>query len=48
MLDYLGCYQDNSTRILSFDPYSSTAMTIEMCLTYCVTQGYKYAGLEYM
>lgn len=46
---YQGCYSDGSPRTIQGASYSNqTAMTVESCISYCDSQNYIYAGLEYM
>ncbi len=44
---YKGCFEDRSERDLSGPRTSSDSMTISTCRSFCRTQGYTYAGLQY-
>ncbi|KAJ8022124.1 WSC domain-containing protein 2 [Holothuria leucospilota] len=45
--NYIGCYEDQSTRALSGDTYSdSSGMTIQTCIDFCRELDYPYAGLQ--
>ncbi|CZS94127.1 uncharacterized protein RAG0_04170 [Rhynchosporium agropyri] len=43
-----GCYSDNyPSRILSSSTASSSALTLEACITFCNNGGFSLAGVEY-
>jgi hypothetical protein len=44
-----GCYADTvSSRALAQDAfYDDKGMTVDVCLNYCTSGGYPFAGLEY-
>ncbi|CAA7261980.1 unnamed protein product [Cyclocybe aegerita] len=42
---YVGCYKDDSSRVISNGPFTDSAQTVAKCLTRCA--GYAYAGVEY-
>ena len=45
---YLGCGTDNmGSRTFSGQSTSNDQMTVENCVNFCSSKGYKYAGLEY-
>ncbi|KAH8661991.1 copper radical oxidase [Xylariales sp. PMI_506] len=46
---YVGCYVDNiDGRALSLDSYTNaTSMTDVLCIMFCMTAGYPFAGTEY-
>ncbi|XP_046578426.1 xylosyltransferase sqv-6-like [Haliotis rubra] len=44
--DYLGCFKDNSTRVLPYSRIENIEMTNELCKDHCRTQGYGLAGTE--
>ena len=42
------CVAEGSTgRALAASSFTSASMTVPMCLNYCQSKGYQYAGLEY-
>ncbi|EJT97858.1 hypothetical protein DACRYDRAFT_84208 [Dacryopinax primogenitus] len=43
----LGCYVDASNRALNSEYADSLQMTLEICQSYCLSNGYSYAGVEY-
>ncbi|XP_041480129.1 uncharacterized protein LOC121427676 [Lytechinus variegatus] len=43
---YRGCYVDGTNRALDGDSFSSSSMTVTMCITYCRDLGYPYVGLQ--
>ena len=44
----LGCWDDVPGRTISAASYSNaTTMTIESCINYCGTRGFRYTGVEY-
>lgn len=43
----MGCFKDRSPRDLANAFYYSNSMTIQLCIDYCETLNYKYAGLQY-
>jgi hypothetical protein len=45
----LGCYTDNtSARTLQYyQSNAPSALTVEICQTQCLNEGYTYAGVEY-
>ena len=46
--NYLGCYIDGNPRDLAATALvNTTSMNIEVCLKFCLSNGYKYAGLQY-
>ncbi|KAL4216555.1 hypothetical protein ACF0H5_024278 [Mactra antiquata] len=45
--NYLGCYEDRSTRILEGSVISSNQMTTKMCITKCTTMGKRFALTQY-
>ncbi|XP_076108178.1 uncharacterized protein LOC143076337 isoform X2 [Mytilus galloprovincialis] len=44
---YIGCYQDDSTRILHNEVLKDKGMTVQKCKQFCGKKGYKFAGVEY-
>ncbi len=46
---YLGCYTDSTTvRDLNGVTYAdATAMTVESCISFCVSYKYTYAGVQF-
>ncbi|VDI14319.1 Hypothetical predicted protein [Mytilus galloprovincialis] len=44
---YIGCYQDDSKRILSKKVLKDKRMTVQKCQQFCGQKGFKYAGVEY-
>ncbi|XP_071179098.1 zonadhesin-like isoform X1 [Mytilus edulis] len=44
---YIGCYQDDSTRILHKQVLKDKGMTVEKCKQFCGIKGFKFAGVEY-
>ncbi|WVR09514.1 hypothetical protein IAU60_006582 [Kwoniella sp. DSM 27419] len=44
--DYVGCVTEGSKRALPAKSYTDSAMTAELCTSYCKTQGYSLAGLQ--
>ncbi|CAG2202657.1 unnamed protein product [Mytilus edulis] len=46
-LGYLGCYRDDSTRILSKAILQDKGMTVQKCQQFCGKKGFKFAGVEY-
>ena len=43
----LGCYQDDSSRVLTVSQPTDSSLTIAKCLAKCSGLGYAYAGVEY-
>ena len=42
-----GCYSDNvNARALNGKTYADGAMTQESCISFCINNGYAYAGVE--
>ncbi|VDH98576.1 Hypothetical predicted protein, partial [Mytilus galloprovincialis] len=44
---YIGCYQDDSTRILHNEVLKDKGMTVQKCKQFCGKKGFKFAGVEY-
>ncbi|XP_052075053.1 IgGFc-binding protein-like isoform X1 [Mytilus californianus] len=44
---YIGCYQDDSTRILPKEVLKDKGMTVQKCQQFCGQNGFKFAGVEY-
>ncbi|XP_076084968.1 uncharacterized protein LOC143055698 isoform X2 [Mytilus galloprovincialis] len=44
---YIGCYQDDSTRILPKAVLKDKGMTVQKCQQFCGKKGFKFAGVEY-
>jgi hypothetical protein len=46
---YVGCQTDAgaNTRTLSSTSFTHTAMTVEICSSFCGARGYTYFGVEY-
>ncbi|XP_052106228.1 zonadhesin-like isoform X16 [Mytilus californianus] len=44
---YIGCYQDDSTRILPKEVLKDKGMTVQKCQQFCGQKGFKFAGVEY-
>ncbi|XP_076095742.1 uncharacterized protein LOC143066817 [Mytilus galloprovincialis] len=44
---YIGCYRDDSKRILSKKVLKDKRMTVQKCQQFCGQKGFKYAGVEY-
>ncbi|KAH9905697.1 WSC domain-containing protein [Xylariomycetidae sp. FL2044] len=44
---YLGCYTDSGPRTLSGDSYSSDAMTVDTCASFCQKRNFANFGVEY-
>lgn len=44
---YIGCYQDHSIRDLEGASFIAVDMTTDLCQTYCVKKGFKYAGIQF-
>ncbi|GFZ50872.1 Endo-1,3-alpha-glucanase agn1 [Saitozyma sp. JCM 24511] len=43
----VGCVQDGSSRVLTGPSSTSSSMTVESCQSYCYSNGYALAGVEY-
>ncbi|VDH97539.1 Hypothetical predicted protein [Mytilus galloprovincialis] len=43
---YIGCYQDDSTRILHNEVLKDKGMTVQKCKQFCGKKGFKFAGVE--
>ncbi|ODN90837.1 hypothetical protein L198_06154 [Cryptococcus wingfieldii CBS 7118] len=45
---YLGCYTNSGIdSAVTATKYSTTSMTVSLCMSHCTSLGYTYAGLEY-
>ncbi|XP_063407365.1 C-type lectin domain family 18 member A-like isoform X2 [Mytilus trossulus] len=44
---YIGCYQDDRTRILPKAVLKDKGMTVKKCQQFCGKKGFKFAGVEY-
>ncbi|CAC5410676.1 unnamed protein product [Mytilus coruscus] len=44
---YIGCYRDDSTRILPKAVLKDKGMTVQKCQQFCGKKGFKFAGVEY-
>ncbi|CAC5414962.1 TN [Mytilus coruscus] len=44
---YIGCYEDDRTRILSKKVLKDKGMTVQKCQQFCGKKGFKFAGVEY-
>jgi hypothetical protein len=46
--EYIGCGTDNvGSRTFTGASQSSNSMTVQTCVNFCQSKGFKYAGLEY-
>ena len=43
---YLGCYNDNSNRVLGWEAYDNPSNSVETCTATCAANGYSYAGAQ--
>ena len=43
---YLGCFQDSTTRDLSFQAYDNQMHTTAACVGACIAQGYQFAATQ--
>ena len=46
-LNYIGCFDDSSDRLLNGSYKQTPGNTVESCGVYCGGLGFKYAGLEF-
>jgi len=46
-VSYVGCYQDRSIRDLDGASFIALDMTNDLCQTYCLKKGFKYAGSQF-
>ena len=44
---YLGCFTDTPSRDLAGNAQSLSTQTPQQCMTWCGSQGYKYAGVQF-
>ncbi len=45
-LCYIGCFYDSFTRDMQKLLLSSTVLTIELCITTCISNNYSCAGVQ--
>ena len=46
-MNYVGCFNDNEPRDLSYNVAGYSSMTIEYCYNQCRIKNFKYAALQY-